>query len=37
VVVRDTTLVGGEWKHYFLFEGSQAMPACPSGRGEVLF
>jgi hypothetical protein len=28
VVVRDTTLVGGGWKHYFLFEGSQAMPAA---------
>jgi hypothetical protein len=36
VVVRDTTLVGG-WKHYFLFEGSQAMPASPSDRGEVYF
>jgi hypothetical protein len=36
VVVRDTTLVGG-WKHYILFEGSQAMPASPSDRGEVLF
>jgi hypothetical protein len=32
--VRDTTLVGG-YKHYFLFEGSQAMPASPSDRGEV--
>jgi hypothetical protein len=37
--VRDTTLVGGggEWKHYFVFEGSQAMPTSPSDRGEVLF
>jgi hypothetical protein len=36
VVVRDTTLVGGGgWKHYFLFEGSQAMPASPSDRDEV--
>jgi hypothetical protein len=29
VVVRDTTLGGGGWKYYFLFEGSQAMPASP--------
>jgi hypothetical protein len=28
---------GGGWKHYFLFEGSQAMPVSPSDRGEVLF
>jgi hypothetical protein len=33
--VRDTPLVGGGWKHYFLFEGSQAMLASPSDRGEV--
>jgi hypothetical protein len=32
--VRDTTLVEG-YKHYFLFEGSQAIPASPSDRGEV--
>jgi hypothetical protein len=38
VVVRHTTLVGrGGWKHYFLFEGSQAIPASPSDRGEVYF
>jgi hypothetical protein len=39
VVVRDTTLLGGGGcKHYyFLFEGSQAMPARPSDRGEVYF
>jgi hypothetical protein len=24
------------WEHYFLFEGSQAMPASPSDRSEVL-
>jgi hypothetical protein len=28
---------GGGWQHYCLFEGSQAMPASPSDRGEVLF
>jgi hypothetical protein len=35
VVVRDYNK--GGWKHYFLFEGSQAMPVSPSDRGEVLF
>jgi hypothetical protein len=33
--VRDTTLVGGGWKHYFLFEGSQAMSASPSGENHT--
>jgi hypothetical protein len=37
VVVRDTTIGGGEWKHYFfLIEGSQTLPASPSGKGEAL-
>jgi hypothetical protein len=35
VVVRDTT-VGRGWKHNFLIEGSQALPASPSGKGEAL-
>jgi hypothetical protein len=34
VVVRDTTLVGG-METLFPFEGSQAMPASPSDKGEV--
>jgi hypothetical protein len=33
VVVRDTTIEGG--KRYFLFEGSQAFSASPSGKGEA--
>jgi hypothetical protein len=33
VVVRDTTIVG--WKQYFRFEGSQALPASPSDKGEA--
>jgi hypothetical protein len=36
VVVRDTTIVGGG-KHYFLFEGSQALPASPSDRVKLEF
>jgi hypothetical protein len=35
--VRDTTMGGGGgWKHYFLLEGSQALPTSPSGKGEAL-
>jgi hypothetical protein len=33
--VRDTTL--GKMEILILFEGSQAMPASPSDRGEILF
>jgi hypothetical protein len=33
--VRDTTL--GRMETLILFEGSQAMPAGPSDRGEILF
>jgi hypothetical protein len=29
--------ISGGGEHYFLFEGSQAMPASPSDRGEVYF
>jgi hypothetical protein len=29
--VRDTTFKGGGKKHYLRFEGSQAVPARPSG------
>jgi hypothetical protein len=36
VAVRDTTR-GGDGNINFLFEGSQAMPASPSDRGEILF
>jgi hypothetical protein len=32
--VRDTTIVGGG-NHYFLFDGSQALPASPSDKGEA--
>jgi hypothetical protein len=37
VVVRDTTILGGGRgrKQYFRFEGSQALPASPSDRGEA--
>jgi hypothetical protein len=35
VVLRDTTIVGGGWKQYFRAEGSQALPASPSDRGEA--
>jgi hypothetical protein len=34
-VVRDTTKGGEERKHYFLFEGSQLMPASPSDKSEA--
>jgi hypothetical protein len=34
-VVRDTTKRGEGRKHYFRFEGSQALPASPSDRGEA--
>jgi hypothetical protein len=35
--VRDTILGGGNKKLYFRFEGSQAVPACPSGIGNAYY
>jgi hypothetical protein len=35
-VVRDTTVGGGGvWNYITGFEGSQAVPACPSGIGSA--
>jgi hypothetical protein len=35
VVVRDTTFAVGARKYFSGFEGSQAVPACPSGIGNA--
>jgi hypothetical protein len=35
VVVRDTTVEGGVGNNNFRFEGSQALPASPSDKGEA--
>jgi hypothetical protein len=34
-IVRDTTMVEGQGNNIFGFEGSQAVPASPSGKGET--
>jgi hypothetical protein len=36
VVVRDTTGGGGEQNLSSVFEGSQALPVCPSGKCKLL-
>jgi hypothetical protein len=33
--VRDITIVGDQGNNIFDFEGSQAVPASPSDRGEA--
>jgi hypothetical protein len=35
MVVRNTTFVTGERNYISGFEGSQAVPACPSGTGNA--
>jgi hypothetical protein len=35
VVVRDTTIEGGVGNNNFRFEGSQALPASPTDKGEA--
>jgi hypothetical protein len=37
VVVKDTTMVGGQGNSIFGFEGSQAVPVSPSGGVRLVF